>query len=82
MKNVYRYASILAFLTALILIPVITFYPATAQVSVDSSSSSDSSAVQTLITDIPIDEEEPASSISYSPDGKGYLCGQKPTRRS
>jgi hypothetical protein len=73
MKKNYRYATVLAFLTALILIPVITFLPATAQVSVDSSSSSDSSAVQTIITDELTDLEEPSSSISYSPDGKGYL---------
>jgi hypothetical protein len=71
MKRTYRYATILAFLTALILIPAITFYPASTAVSVDSSSDSDSSTVQ-LITDSPT-TDEPQSSISYSPDGKGYL---------
>lgn len=73
MKKTYRYASILAFLTALILIPVISFYPASAQVSVDSSSDSDSSAVQLITTENPTEPDGPQSAISYSPDGRGYL---------
>jgi hypothetical protein len=70
MRSAYRYVSILAILTALVLIPVITFFPATAQVSVESSSDSDDSVVQTITTEI---ETELKTSITYSPDGKGYL---------
>ena len=73
MKRTYRYATVLAFLTALILIPVITFFPASAQVSGDSSSDSDSSAVQLITTEDPTEPTEPTASISYSPDGRGYL---------
>jgi hypothetical protein len=67
-KKYIRYTGVIGILTVLIMVPMLMYFPTTTvSVSAGSSSNSGSSIITTTPT------ESPLSSITYSPDGKGYL---------